>query len=42
LAVYLYGYQMSFSSRRYVAVFVRDRLDAGVSQEKRKEASPIL
>jgi hypothetical protein len=34
--------QLCSSSRRHVPLFVRGRLYAGCSREKRKEASPIL
>ena len=39
---YRKGYQLYSSSRRLVPLLVRDRLDTGISQEKRKEASLIL
>ena len=37
-----YGYQLCSSSRRLVPLFVWGRLHTGASQEKRKEANPIL
>ena len=37
-----YGYKLCSSSRRLVPLFVWDRLHTGASQEKRKEANPIL
>ena len=37
-----YGYKMCSSSRRLVPLFIWNRLHAGASQEKPKEATPIL
>ena len=37
-----YGYKLCSSSRRLVPLFVWGRVHTGASQEKRKEASPIL
>ena len=37
-----YGYKLCFSSHRLVPVSVRGRLHKEASQEKRKEATPIL
>jgi len=39
---YSYGYQLCSSSRRLVPLFAQGRFHTGVSQEKQKEASPIL
>jgi len=39
---YIYGWKRCSYSRRLVPLFVWSRLHAGVSQVKRKEASPIL
>jgi hypothetical protein len=39
---YVYGYQLFSSSRRLVSMFVRGRLNARPSQEKRKDASSIF
>jgi hypothetical protein len=38
----VYGYKLCSSSRRLVPLFVCSRLHTGASQEKRKEAIPIL
>jgi len=42
VGMYDYGYQICPSSRRLVLLFVRDKLLAGTSEEKGKDANPVL